>query len=185
MRSISRRGCVIPGRPPLAVSYSHRSTAISPCLAFTATRAPRTNAIAVPAKRPTDIHDLPGQSSLPSSPSALPQPAKRFQMDPHAHEDFGHSLDPFFIAYDASVQPHLDGCDLAWGTIYEIARGVTNGLWAWPSVTREKLEQLRGTNAQAAHQVAAVIRGHEVPRAPAEELWYVFCLVALIRRNVL
>lgn len=128
------------------------------------------------------MSDLPSASSLPPSPSTLPQPAKRRhpatsaprQSPPASKPDFGTALDPFIIAHDASAQSLLDANNLAWGTIYEIARGVTKGSWDWSSVTKEKVDQLRGTNAHAAHRVAAVMQERGVPRAPAAELWCVF-----------
>ena len=145
--------------------------------------------MAIPAKRPTNMHDLPGLSSSPPSPSTLPQPAKRLHATTNAPRkfpqasgsEFGAALDPFIIAHDATVQRLFDENHLAWGTVYEIARGITKGQWTWAAVTREKVEQLRGTNARAAHQVAAAMQGREVPRvAAAAELWCVF-YIALIR----
>jgi len=94
---------------------------------------------------------------------------------------FGANLDPFFIAHDAAAQYHLDENHLAWGTVYEIARGITKGQWTWAAVTRERIEQLRGNNARAAHQVTAVMQGREVPRMSVGELWCVSC-IALVRR---
>lgn len=122
------------------------------------------------------MHDVPGPNALPPSPSTLPQPAKRLHATPSApcESVFGRDLDPFIIAHDASAQSLLDANHLAWGTIYEIARGVTKGNWTWSSVTLEKVQQLRGTNAQAAHQVTAVMQGREVPRVPAAEAWWGF-----------
>ncbi|KAH0837829.1 RNA dependent RNA polymerase-domain-containing protein [Lanmaoa asiatica] len=118
-------------------------------------------------------------NSSPPSPSTLPQPAKRLHANASAlcesqqdrKTEFGRDLDSFIIAHDASVQALLDENHLAWGTIYEIARGVTKGNWKWSSVTKEKVQQLRGTNARAAHQVAAVIQGREVPRVLTAEPW--------------
>lgn len=128
------------------------------------------------------MHDFPGLSSPPPSPSTLPQPAKRLHTTTNAPRkppqpngsDFGDALDPFIIAHDATAQRLLDEFHLAWGTTFEIARGITKGYWAWSAVTREKLEQLRGSNARAAHQVAAVMQGREALRSAAGELWCVF-----------
>ncbi|KAF8555107.1 hypothetical protein OG21DRAFT_1411391 [Imleria badia] len=123
------------------------------------------------------MHNIPGPSSPPPSPSTLPQPPKRHQLEATTNaprrNPFGTELDPFIIAHDAEVQRLLDELDLAWGTTFEIARGITKGQWTWSAVTREKLEQLRGPNARAAHQVTAVMQGREAPRSAAGELWCV------------
>lgn len=149
------------------------------------------SAIAVPSKRPTDMYDVPGPSSPSPSPSTLPQP-KRLHAAPSASRkppqpsgtEFGGDLDPFIIAHDASAQSLLDANRLAWGTIFEIARGVTKGNWRWSDFTLEKVQRLRGTNAQAAHQVAAILQGCEVFRTPTAEIWCFFFFIALSRRNV-
>lgn len=170
-----------------AVSCSSRSAAaISPSLTINAARVLPANAvrsIAVPSKRPTEVYDRPGPGSLPPSPSALPQPAKRLHASASApltgrppqpsRSDFGGELNPFIIAHDASVQAFFDAHKLAWGTIYEVARGVSKNAWLWSSVTRDKVEQLRGANVDAAHRVVAVMQGREAPRGPAAELWWV------------
>ncbi|KAG6330163.1 hypothetical protein ID866_8927 [Astraeus odoratus] len=74
-----------------------------------------------------------------------------------------NSLDPFFVAHCPRVQELLNKKELAWGTVFELARGVTNGSWDWSMVTEERLSQLQGTNAEAAHRVAAVMVGRQVP----------------------
>ncbi|KAG8219296.1 RNA dependent RNA polymerase-domain-containing protein [Butyriboletus roseoflavus] len=137
------------------------------------------SAVAVPSKRTTNMHDVPCPTSPPPSPTTQPQPAKRLHAmasalrnPPQASSsEFGSDLDPFVIAHDASAQSQLDANNLAWGTVYEIARGVTNGSWTWSSLTLEKIHQLRGTNVHAAHTVAAVMQRREVPPASAAELW--------------
>ncbi|KAG9313859.1 RNA dependent RNA polymerase-domain-containing protein [Chiua virens] len=124
-----------------------------------------TTAVAVPSKRPTIMDDVSDPSSPSPSPDTLPQPgpAKRL------HANASANTSP---AHDKLAQSLLDANSLAWGTIYEIARGVTKGQWTWSEVTREKIDQLRGTNAQAANKVAAIIlHGREPPRDAAAELW--------------
>ncbi|KIJ66540.1 hypothetical protein HYDPIDRAFT_86612, partial [Hydnomerulius pinastri MD-312] len=131
--------------------------------------------VAVPAKRPTTDHDAERPRSPPPSPpnaakrsQALPSPRKA----PELSTDFTTCLDPFFIAHSEDVQRLLDARNLSWGTIYEIARGVTKGQWEWSSVTAERLDKLRGTNTEAAHKVSAVMQGRDVPRSRlAFELW--------------
>ncbi|KAF8131526.1 RNA dependent RNA polymerase-domain-containing protein [Boletus edulis] len=125
------------------------------------------------------MHDIPGPKSQPPSPSTLPQPAKRLhgatsppqKPPPESCSAFGAELDPFLIAHDATAQRLMDANHLTWGTTYEIARGVTKGQWTWSEVTREKIQKLRGSNACAAHQVAAVMQDREVPRVAEAEVW--------------
>lgn len=150
------------------------------------------SAIAVPSKRPTNTYDVSCPTSPPPSPTTQPQPAKRLHATKSAPRkppqvncsEFGSDLDPFVIAHDAATQFLLDANNLAWGTVFEIARGVTKGTWTWSSVTLERIHQLRGPNAQAAHKVGAVMQGCEVPRASAAEIWCVFFIsLRLLRRN--
>ncbi|KAF9225222.1 hypothetical protein BS17DRAFT_794858 [Gyrodon lividus] len=101
---------------------------------------------------------------------ALPTPRKASE---RRKNDFSSDLEPFYIAHCERASNLFDACNLAWGTIYEIARGVTKGQWNWSSVTREKLDRLLGTNAEAAHKVSAVMQGREAPRSPVSEVWYV------------
>lgn len=194
IRSISRRTWVFLDQPTSGNFHTHTlpTGTISFGVAAIATKPPPTNtihpasAVAIPAKRPTSMHDVPSLSSPPPSPGALPQPAKRLHATtnaPHkspqdSRPEFGADLDPFFIAHNATAQRLFDENHLAWGTVYEIARGITKGQWTWAAVTGEKIDQLRGTNARAAHQVAAVMQCREVPRMPAAaaELWCVFVL---------
>ncbi|KAH7886339.1 RNA dependent RNA polymerase-domain-containing protein [Phlebopus sp. FC_14] len=67
----------------------------------------------------------------------------------------------------------MDKQNLSWGTVFEIARGVTKGFWDWTSITAELLEELRGTNTDAAHKVSAVIKKQPGnARSPAAyQLW--------------
>lgn len=61
------------------------------------------------------------------------------------------------IAHDTTVQAEMDKRLLGLGVQYEILRGITVERWKWENVTPEKLDQLVGSNADAAHKVEAVI----------------------------
>ncbi|KAG1749807.1 RNA dependent RNA polymerase-domain-containing protein [Suillus paluster] len=85
---------------------------------------------------------------------------------------FGVQLDIVHIAHCERTQIVLDQQQLAWGTVYELARGVTRGIWTFGDMTEHRLRKLKGSNAEAAWKVAAVI-GDKVPsamKAPSE-LW--------------
>lgn len=163
---------------PIDISPEVASTSTTATLPPTSTTHPASG-IAVPTKRPTDMHDVRSLSSPPPSPSTQPQPAKRRHAttsapsrSPAARDsEFGADLDPFFIEHDTAAQRLLDEVPLAWGTVYEIARGISKGHWTWSAVTKEKLDKLRGNNADAAPRVAAVMQGREAPRFAAAELW--------------
>ncbi|TFK42152.1 RNA dependent RNA polymerase-domain-containing protein [Crucibulum laeve] len=67
-------------------------------------------------------------------------------------------LEPFIIAHHNKVQQVMDGKRIAWGVQYELARGVTLGAWDWEQI-RQKVNELRGTNAEAAYRVRSVMFG--------------------------
>ncbi|KAG2159654.1 RNA dependent RNA polymerase-domain-containing protein [Suillus bovinus] len=93
----------------------------------------------------------------------------------HRLPEFGVQLNIVHIAHCKRAQITLDQQQLAWGTIYELARGVTRGMWTFEDMTEHRLRQLKGSNAQAAWKVAAVIKDEMGPssamRAPSE-VWY-------------
>ncbi|KAI0684677.1 RNA dependent RNA polymerase-domain-containing protein [Cytidiella melzeri] len=60
------------------------------------------------------------------------------------------------IAHNIGKQYLMDHMKIAWGTQYEIARGVCDGRWTWQDVTVHKLHQLIGDNQDAAHRVSSV-----------------------------
>ena len=63
----------------------------------------------------------------------------------------------FCIAHNRHVQEAMDIRQLSWGVQFEIARGVSQGIWQWADVTPIKLDHLKGTNAEAASRVRGVI----------------------------
>lgn len=82
------------------------------------------------------------------------------------------TLDPYIIAHDQYIQSLLDKKRVPWGTIFELARGVTNGSWLWSDVTGERVDQLCGTNAETAPRVSNVMTGKRTnASAEAMEVW--------------
>ncbi|KAG1886291.1 RNA dependent RNA polymerase-domain-containing protein [Suillus subluteus] len=76
------------------------------------------------------------------------------------------------IAHCEKTQGVLDRHKLAWGTIFELARGVTRGMWTFQDMTEHRLQKLEGSNAQSAWKVATVM-ADKVPSATGapSELW--------------
>jgi hypothetical protein len=63
------------------------------------------------------------------------------------------------ICHSKVVQERMEQLKISWGVQYELARGVLAEKWTWDDVTDNVLRQLRGTNAQAASRVSAVVSG--------------------------
>ena len=51
----------------------------------------------------------------------------------------------------------MEQLKISWGVQYEFARGVLAGKWNWGDITDHVVGQLRGSNAQAASRVNAVV----------------------------
>ncbi|KAL4070381.1 RNA dependent RNA polymerase-domain-containing protein [Scleroderma citrinum] len=132
---------------------------------------PRLSTSAIGAKR-TNIHVTPPQSPAKvRKTSALARAGSSGSLAPRA-SNWENILDPFIIAHCPRVQALLERKRLAWGTIFELARGVTNGSWCWDKVTEDRLDQLCGTNAAAASRVMKVMTGRASHMtAAAVELW--------------
>lgn len=76
------------------------------------------------------------------------------------------------VAHSHEVQQMMDERHIAWGTQYEIARGVSRGAWTWEHVTASKLDQLKGSNKDTAHRVTAVINGRNTTALQEDDsLW--------------
>jgi RNA-dependent RNA polymerase len=73
--------------------------------------------------------------------------------------DFGNNLAPVLVAHSRTHQRLFDDehRDIAWGTQYEIARGITEKRWKWEDVTLERINQLKGSSAEAAPKVRAIM----------------------------
>lgn len=92
----------------------------------------------------------------------------------HRPPEFGVQLNIVHIAHCKRAQIVLDQQHLAWGTIYELARGVTRGMWTFEDMTEHCLCKLRGSNVQAAWKVAAVIKdemGPSFATRASSEVW--------------
>ncbi|KAG1730698.1 RNA dependent RNA polymerase-domain-containing protein [Suillus paluster] len=99
----------------------------------------------------------------------LPQAGKSTRRN---SPEFGVQLDVAHIAHCEKAQAVLDRHQLAWGTVYELARGVTRGSWTFADMTENRLIKLKGSNAEAAWKVTAVMKD-KVPSAMGapSELW--------------
>ncbi|KAG2133618.1 uncharacterized protein EDB93DRAFT_1254831 [Suillus bovinus] len=87
--------------------------------------------------------------------------------------ELGVELDTRHIAHCKEAQIVLDRHKLAWGTIFELARGVTRGMWTFQDMKEHRLRKLEGSNAQSAWKVATVMADKEPSRIGApSELWY-------------
>lgn len=69
----------------------------------------------------------------------------------------------------------MDNNEIAWGTQYEIARGVSSGRWLWTDVTDDKLRQLRGNNRDTAYRVPFVFGVEQNVQDMNSSLWYEYC----------
>ncbi|KAG2107049.1 RNA dependent RNA polymerase-domain-containing protein [Suillus discolor] len=98
----------------------------------------------------------------------LPQGKNRKRRSP----EFGVELDVAHIAHCEEAQVVLDRHELAWGTIFELARGVTRGMWTFQDMTEHRLRKLKGSNAQSAWKVTTVMADKEPPAmGTPSELW--------------
>ncbi|KAG2737028.1 hypothetical protein P692DRAFT_20884083 [Suillus brevipes Sb2] len=53
------------------------------------------------------------------------------------------SNDGGYPEFGVKVQILLDRHELAWGTVFELARGVTRGMWKFQDMTEPRLQQLK------------------------------------------
>lgn len=140
---------------------------------------------------------VPHPLTPPHSPSKYfdprhphPVPSTTLELDPERGRVSSDSIPSFdflfklseskgfsVIAHNTIVQAEMDKRELALGVQYEIARGVTKGTWTWDLVTPEKLDELKGSNANAAPKVADVIHCRKVSSLNGDELWLVICFL--------
>lgn len=83
------------------------------------------------------------------------------------------SDDISFIAHDPDAQALMDKYDLAWGTQYEIARGISDRSWTWNEVTPDVIQSLRGSNEDSASRVDKVLGRSKARSNPIDKVWYV------------
>lgn len=63
------------------------------------------------------------------------------------------------ICHSKTVQERMEQLKISWGVQYELARGVLADKWTWDDISDNVLIQLRGSNAEAASRVSAVVSG--------------------------
>ncbi|KAG2358031.1 RNA dependent RNA polymerase-domain-containing protein [Suillus spraguei] len=90
----------------------------------------------------------------------------------HVPREFGVALNIVHIAHCTKAQKLFDQYKLAWGTIFELARGITRGMWTFQDLTEHRLQKLKGSNAESAWKVATIM-ADKVPSAKGapSELW--------------
>lgn len=92
------------------------------------------------------------------------------QCDVNCLEDIDRHLDPVVIAHSTEAQRVMDSCRLSWGVQYELARGVTNGLWSWQDVI-EKASTFVGSNADNAYKVFSQMSGTPLRTLHDMSIW--------------
>ncbi|KAG6878032.1 hypothetical protein C0993_000572 [Termitomyces sp. T159_Od127] len=84
---------------------------------------------------------------------------------------FSEDLEPHIIAHDKNIVSCMDSHKVPWGVQYEIARGVTEGIWSWDSV-EAKIPQLCGSNSEKAHKVRNVMLDKiQPPSTSGQSVW--------------
>jgi RNA-dependent RNA polymerase len=122
-----------------------------------------------PLHRQADVQLAPGGYSTSTEPPPEPAALDLSFLDVVSGGDL-----PFYIvAHNCEVQKLMDARRICWGAQWNIALGVSNGLWGWSDVTASKLDLLQGSNVEAAWKVSSVIRSEAVPQvAPGSlEIW--------------
>ena len=123
----------------------------------------------------------------PCSVAAAPSQAAQSTTPPHPHPDApppklpptlnGNFVLPHrTICHSQHVQQRMEHFKIPWGVQYELARGVLADRWTWDNVKDRVLEELRGSNSQAAPRVNAVMSGtapHTDSNKTSSELWSV------------
>ncbi len=88
-----------------------------------------------------------------------------------ASSPFGTDLQATIIAHSDDLQQLLDDNRIAWGVQYELARGVSAGLWEWDQV-KDRLQTLKGTNFEAAFKVEKIMKNRDSSMPSDYKLWY-------------
>jgi hypothetical protein len=118
---------------------------------------PQMSSLTGPERSHTSSGSLPSQPSQPSilqhsPPADVPSPPK---LPPLLSGKI--ALPRRIICHSKPVQERMEQLKISWGVQYELARGVLAEKWTWGDITDRVLEQLRGSNAQAASRVGAVV----------------------------
>ncbi|TCD64750.1 hypothetical protein EIP91_003672 [Steccherinum ochraceum] len=107
-------------------------------------------------ERDEAIRAIQRQTTAPSLPDIRAQDDLSAAMPPVALTvDSAHNIS--FICHNTEAVASMDACDLAFGTQYEIARGVSDGSWTWSDVTPAIIMSLRGSNSETAHRVDRIL----------------------------
>lgn len=92
---------------------------------------------------------------------------------------FGPPPAPYVIAHDSGVQREMDSRRIQWGVQYNIAWGVSTGLWTWSQVTASKLDRLKGSCFSSMPQIVAIIKGLEAPALAKGSSEILGCVIRL------
>ncbi|KAF9471940.1 hypothetical protein BDN70DRAFT_868854 [Pholiota conissans] len=90
-------------------------------------------------------------------------------IDDFSNSLFGTNLSISIIAHCPQTQKLLDEKNIAWGTQFELARGVTAGSWTWSDV-QSKVDHFPGDNATTAIKVPSIMLDRSVA-ASDNSLW--------------
>jgi len=131
-----------------------------------------------PASTMREIPIKESSRSLQQLPSTQPQDRAISQtVLEFASSPFGTDLQGTIIAHSDDLQKLLDDNQIAWGVQYELARGVSAGLWDWDKI-KDRVHELKGTNREAAFKVERIMKSRDSSRPSDDKLWYaVICNV--------
>ena len=130
-----------------------------------------------------DVFDTPPApathaSTIRPNGNALPTPSTdRTQISisetvlQFSRSPFGVDLGAIVIAHNEEAQRILDDNKLAWGVQYELARGVSAGLWEWEAIGAS-VHRLKGMNVEAAFKVERIMRSQDTSRPADSQIWY-------------
>lgn len=117
-------------------------------------------------------------STIKPNDKALPTPSTDQTQIPtsdkvlqFARSSFGVDLGALFIAHNDEAQRILDDNKLAWGVQYELARGVSAGLWEWEAIGAS-VHKLKGRNVEAAFKVERVMKSQDTSQPADSQIWY-------------
>lgn len=152
---------VVP-RQNMATGYFGITPALPPMTSMASHEQPRPSAAAAPSQA-VQSTTPPHSHPVDAPPPELPPILKGKIVLPHRT-----------ICHSQPAQKLMEDFKIPWGVQYELARGVLADRWTWDKVTAPVLEELRGSNAQAAPKVNEVMSG-SAPRTDSSkansELW--------------
>lgn len=122
------------------------------------------NPPAMPPRTPSRAKQAP-----PGPPHTAPLESKDFVAD-FQNSRIGIDLKPSIIAYDRQIQNQLDKAEISWAVQYELARGISLGLWNWDQV-ENKISKLKGTSAAVAYRVKNIILDRPLQGTPDLSVW--------------